>query len=50
VIQIRCHNPQQASADINATFWPWVKAQTMAGSFEPRLQPDFLQTTSNDQS
>jgi hypothetical protein len=34
-------------ADGHPTRWC---TQTVAGSFEPRLQPDFLQTTSNDQS
>lgn len=28
---IVCHNPQQAHQVLNASFWPWLKAMTMAG-------------------
>ena len=32
MIQIRCHNAQQAHAAMTAQLWPWVKAMTMAGN------------------
>ena len=43
MIQIQCHNPQQAHAAMMAHVWPWVKAQTTASHavvLEARLHED----------